>query len=293
MQPIFTTSSTSSASPASSTAASGADGGLTKHKNGLSGGQIAGIVVGSVIGALLLLGMLVCCCLFMRRKKQKRDMSSLNQPTPPLSGGSGTKRAPDPPFDAVPGARVTRMTALEGSSGTSPHNGVDGTRSGVNTSSNGLESTPEYSGAVGAIQKRDKSLPPPMDGSSPESGGNTSEEGAFNQSERMEAFKDYYSSNEIRPDDAVATLWAYQPRANDEFELERGDMIRIVGIWDDGWATGIRLNQNAEDWEPEHSAHRDSGVSGNRGEEESPPANGDVKAFPVSCHFREVSGRSH
>ena len=29
----------------------------------------------------------------------------------------------------------------------------------------------------------------------------------------------------------VVSVWAYQPRANDGFELERGDMVKVVGLW--------------------------------------------------------------
>lgn len=54
------------------------------------------------------------------------------------------------------------------------------------------------------------------------------------QSEQLPYFKDYYSAEDIHPGDRVATLWAYSPRAPDEFELDRGDMIKVVGIWDDG-----------------------------------------------------------
>src|SRR5256885_8205201 len=41
------------------------------------------------------------------------------------------------------------------------------------------------------------------------------------------------------------TLFRSQPRAADEFELERGDMLKVVGIWDDGWATGVRLDRKS------------------------------------------------
>ena len=54
------------------------------------------------------------------------------------------------------------------------------------------------------------------------------------QSEQLPYFKDYYSSDDIHPGDKVSTLWAYSPRAPDEFELVRGDMLKVVGIWDDG-----------------------------------------------------------
>jgi hypothetical protein len=53
-------------------------------------------------------------------------------------------------------------------------------------------------------------------------------------SEQLPYFKDYYSSEDIHPGDKVACLWAYAPRAPDEFELERGDMLKVIGIWDDG-----------------------------------------------------------
>ena len=110
----------------------------------------------------------------------------------------------------------------------------------------------------------------------------TSPEGmASQQSEQLPFFKDYYSQDEIHPDDRVAVLWAYQPRAGDEFELERGDMLKVVGIWDDGWATGLRLNDRAEDWGDRAREQRDSGLSGQKSP--TPPPSGDIKAFPLVC----------
>ena len=113
------------------------------------------------------------------------------------------------------------------------------------------------------------------------------------QSEQLPFFKDYYSQDEIHPGDKVATLWAYQPRAGDEFELERGDMLRVVGIWDDGWATGVRIDDRAEDWDVKHKIQRDSGVSNGGKREPSPTPMGDVKAFPLVCvclpeHWRKT-----
>lgn len=104
------------------------------------------------------------------------------------------------------------------------------------------------------------------------------------QSEQLTFFKDYYSQDEIRPGDLVSTLWAYQPRAADEFELERGDMIKIVGIWDDGWATGVRVHMSAEEWRASGQMLRDSGVSSHSNSgNTSPEADSSVKAFPLVC----------
>jgi hypothetical protein len=101
----------------------------------------------------------------------------------------------------------------------------------------------------------------------------------------MSHFKDYYSIEDIHTGDVVATLWAYQPRANDEWDLERGDMLKVVGIWDDGWATGYKLRERAEDWDVRRNPNRDSGVSNgstSRQVAAGPVPDGEIKAFPVS-----------
>ena len=126
-------------------------------------------------------------------------------------------------------------------------------------------------------------LGPRDDPSSPNTEGQlSSPEGvASGQSEQLPFFKDYYSEDNIQPNDKVSTLWAYSPRAGDEFELERGDMLRVVGIWDDGWATGVRISERAEDYDGKHPGQRDSGVSNGSGRGDSPPPSGELKAFPV------------
>lgn len=110
------------------------------------------------------------------------------------------------------------------------------------------------------------------------------------QSEQLPFFKDYYSQDEIRPGDSVAVLWAYQPRANDEFDLERGEMIKVMGIWDDGWATGMKITQTAEDWDADRKMQRDSGMS--NGSQRLVETVGEVKAFPVSVETLSTSNLS-
>jgi hypothetical protein len=120
-------------------------------------------------------------------------------------------------------------------------------------SSSGYDDTPESQrsglGVTGA-PKRGGSLSRHSDNgglmhnsSSSPNYGSSPEGMASGQSEQMSHFRDYYSSEDIHPGDSVATLWAYQPRANDEWDLERGEMLKIVGIWDDGWATGYKLQE--------------------------------------------------
>lgn len=125
--------------------------------------------------------------------------------------------------------------------------------------------------------------------SSPENGN-----AASGQSEQLPFFKDYYSSDDIHPGDRVAVLWGYQPRAADEFELDRGQILKVVGIWDDGWATGVLTSDSAEDWRSGKDKARDSGVSDGGGPRTpSPLGDNEVKAFPLVCvclpqHWRKT-----
>jgi hypothetical protein len=113
-------------------------------------------------------------------------------------------------------------------------------------------------------------------------------------SEQVQFFKDYYSQDNIRPGDKVAVLWAYQPRAGDEFALERGDILYVGPIWNDGWALGVMMDERAEEWEARYQAQRDSGVSSSSGQgRELPPVSRGVKSFPLVCvccpqHWRKI-----
>ena len=161
-------------------------------------------------------------------------------------------------------------------------------------SSSGYDDTPESqrSGLGVGAPKRGGSLSRHSDNggimqhnSSSPNYGSSPEGMASGQSEQMSHFKDYYSIEDIHTGDVVATLWAYQPRANDEWDLERGDMLKVVGIWDDGWATGYKLRERAEDWDVRRNPNRDSGVSNgstSRQVAAGPVPDGEIKAFPVS-----------
>ena len=288
---------------------------------GLSGGAIAGIVIGSVVGAALLIGLLVMLCLYLRRRRGSKAGSIFNQPSPgrratpamayvPM-GGDGPHQ---PGVEALPGGRIARMSALEGPSQNSMPREAGNVAGPVSHSRAGdLSSSDEYHESPRSHPAgRDPLFPPPLmkrSGSlssnsalgrsvTPHSmsGGELSSPQAYSsqQSEQLPFFKDYYSQDEIHPNDKVATLWAYQPRAGDEFGLERGDMLKVVGIWDDGWATGVRIHERAEDWDASRTEQRDSGVSHASGKRAPSPADsGEIKAFPLVCvclpeHWRKT-----
>lgn len=92
--------------------------------------------------------------------------------------------------------------------------------------------------------------------------------------EQLPFFKDYYSQDDIYPGGKVSALWEYMPRAGDEFTLERGDMLEVVALWNDGWATGIMIKDKALEWD----AHREEKANGS-----STVVSGEIMAFPLVC----------
>ncbi|QKX58366.1 uncharacterized protein TRUGW13939_05488 [Talaromyces rugulosus] len=307
---------TTSSMPALFTVTATATAAASKSDNsGLSGGQIAGIVIGSVAGLALLAGLAFLIFICLRRRRESTNDSVFNQPNPSRRGNQPMQMAasipPKPSFEPVPGGRVARMSALQDepddmdrrSSTTRGAFPVGGAKYSDTSDSEGLLSSPEARSRRHPPKagRRHGSLSSTsvLGDSSPQSGtvGQlSSPEGVGSgQSEQLPYFRDYYSQDDIHPNEKVSVLWAYQPRAADEFDLDRGDMLKIVGIWDDGWATGVRINERAEEFDETHNAQRDSGVSnGSRGDSNSPPsARGEIKAFPLVCvclpqHWRKI-----
>lgn len=293
----------SSTSTSNSTAAAGSS------DHGLSGGQIAGIVIGSVAGATLI-AVLIALILLLRRRRRARSDGGLNRPNPQRKGSPPMQYSPvQQGHNTAPVGRVTRMSALRDPAGPTS----DRSRS------SGMYGDAKYSdhsdsdgfASPGAMSKRIPPVTGKRHGSlssssvfagvdsdtSPRSGTvgqYSSPEGMTSgQSEQLSSFRDYYSQDDIQPGDKVSVLWAYQPRAGDEFELDRGEMLKVIGIWDDGWATGVRVPEGAEEFDERHREQRDSGVSDGSRTIASPGPTGDIKAFPLVCvclpqHWRKI-----
>lgn len=315
LQPVSMMTVTASSSP-TNTGGAGAGAGAASGGDGLTGGQIAGIVVGSILGALLLLGLIIGGCLLARRRRDSSPATSVfNQPStsravPQMSYNDGARDQERAGLAVLPGGRVARMAALEGSSSEDP-NGMGYGQDYRKSISSDDDSPQQRYAAAGAAPppKRSGSLSSgsqlamvaagAQDHSSPSSnGGDYTSPESQGQSEQLAFFKDYYSQDEIHASDLVSTLWAYEPRAADEFHLERGDMIKVLGIWDDGWATGVRVRQRAEDWRSDGSMQRDSGMSNGSSRPPDTADDGEVKAFPLVCvclpqHWRKtIEGES-
>src|SRR5450755_2229993 len=69
-----------------------------------------------------------------------------------------------------------------------------------------------------------------------------------NDSRFLQRFRDHHSTEFLYTDSEVSVLWQDKPRETDEFGLGRGDMLRILSIYDDGWVRGYRLGPRATEW---------------------------------------------
>lgn len=283
----------------------------------LSHGAIAGIAIGSILGLASFGALIFLFISCLQRRRSSLAGSIFNQPSPSRfnhDSRSSRKRqlsmtnnpitrAPEG-YEILPGGRIARMSALESHSNAQAKKGSD---LGISVESAGHAKRNRPCSEAVSIKSNPaiRALRPPQTSRRTGSlssnsalgldevnsqthsskGDRSSAHGlASQQSEQLPFFKDYYSLDEIRPGDLVATLWAYQPRASDEFTLERGDMLKVQGIWDDGWATGIMIDERAEQWVPKHNARRDSGVSHTFSrKDDSSNVSSEIKAFPLVC----------
>ncbi|KAI1168289.1 hypothetical protein F5B18DRAFT_658611 [Nemania serpens] len=318
----FTSTTPSATSGATSTPGPG--GSTTGHglSGGAIAGIVVGSIAGALLIALLLF---FCLRQVRRRQRNEKDnVFNQPSPTRKGPQVDRVAVATPPQgYEVLPGGRIARMSALEGHSGGSPlgrgssrHGSsrgalIGGSAAGAAAGSlvgrrrgDNQSSSDSYGESPGSDARIGVLRPPPTtsrrhgslssnsvlageDPQSPTSAGGMSSQPGINshQSEQLPFFKDYFSRDDIHPGDRVAVLWAYHARVIDEFSLERGDMLKVVSIWDDGWATGVLLDERAEEWETRRQAQRDSGVShaSDRGRDTSPPASGEIKAFPLVC----------
>ncbi|KAH7128893.1 kinase-like domain-containing protein [Dactylonectria macrodidyma] len=192
---------------------------------------------------------------------------SKSMPLPPKSAMELNEESAPRRYEVLRGGRIARMSALDDPSNDVPADTAKPPPSDtLKTGSNPATVLPLN------ISKKTTTVP-------------LSQDLKMQRAEQLPFFKDYYSMDDIEPGNKVSVLWAYQPRAVDEFALERGDMIHVIALWDDGWAVGVRLNERAMDWE----AQQGSGSV----RDPSPHDDTDIKAFPLVAvclpqHWRKI-----
>lgn len=105
-----------------------------------------------------------------------------------------------------------------------------------------------------------------------------------NDSHSLQRFRDHHSTDFLATDSEAAVLWQDTLRETDEFGLDRGDMRRILSIYDGGWARGYRRGRRATEWTGVTTEQ--SSMSPARAEPGSV-----VKVFPLVCVIQQKMGQ--
>ena len=101
--------------------------------------------------------------------------------------------------------------------------------------SKGYETLPR--GRIARITALDGPLTDPWDAPSP---------AKPQESEQPPFPKDHYSDDQIFSENLIEVIWGFQARAADELTLERGQVLKVLRLWEDGWATGLMYPARAE-----------------------------------------------
>ncbi|TVY93726.1 hypothetical protein LAWI1_G001871 [Lachnellula willkommii] len=135
-------------------------------------------------------------------------------------------------------------------------------------------------GLVASEEESSQVTPQPESQPSPASSLSKEE----NEQETEDASEEYFPVASVPAVPSFRDPHSDSPLTQDEFALERGDMIEIVNIWNDGWATGRVSPDRVDAWEKKHGTLIEADLieTGN-GAGLKKEAMSMVKAFPLVC----------
>ncbi|KAG4306419.1 hypothetical protein PORY_000407 [Pneumocystis oryctolagi] len=103
------------------------------------------------------------------------------------------------------------------------------------------------------------------------------------------SMKDYYSDHQITRNTEVVALYMYKPKMPDEMTLEKGDIIHVVSVWDDGWCSGIKTGKMSN-FDSEKNTSKDDieyleNINKNASESKTQAQTDEliIKVFPLVC----------
>jgi len=200
--------SAATALPESTSSSSSNNGG---GGGGLSKGAIAGIVIGSVLGALKLAFLFWFCC-WRRRSRGGHTMAQ----------EYGIRKG-----DGVAGGMRPWNTRHSSDDGASP------IFNEKQKNSQDDIGTPNSQFVSGRLRGGRTSL---------ESSTYTSSSGEARN--LVSSYRDHYSHKNIVPGTVVTAIYTYNANLPDELHLEPEDQVTINKIFDDGWASGTMNDGN-------------------------------------------------
>ncbi|PWN92661.1 hypothetical protein FA10DRAFT_220976, partial [Acaromyces ingoldii] len=234
---------TSSSSTGQATGSGGSSRAGQDNQNGgggtnLSGGQLAGIIVGCIAGAALL-GAFLAWLLFGRRRRNKQD----HEASRGLVYGAA-------------GAGAAGAASREKNSGGWNHSDADTARSlggspADNKSPRSMDGgAPLVGGAALAGAGAGAGAGAAAAGAAsashdrPQSGlsSGTTGSGTDGRGTTVAVVKDQYTGQDIFPGEEVVAIYPYNASLNDELTLEPEQRLTVLRLYDDGWALGRTLD---------------------------------------------------
>jgi hypothetical protein len=225
-----TTSTSSSSAPTSSSTSNPADAATaatemrdTQDRVDLNDGQLAGILVGSIIGALLL-GALIAFFL-CGRKRRNKDNDRLRGA---VYGSAAASRASgDKPWNSED--HMSRRSMAGSPEMEKPN--VGGSSHAINMMALGAGGA----AAAGAAGRSDDRASSPLN--RPHSAALTTSS-AGEKGATVQTVRDQYTGQDIHVGEDVVAIYPYNASLNDEMSLEPEQRVTILRLYDDGWALG-------------------------------------------------------
>lgn len=227
---------TASASPGfvsvtSSAGGSGATGGTSAGSNasngvgstGLTGGQLAGIIVGSIIGALLIGALLAWLLFGFCRKRNNKDPEASRGL---VYGGPGRSSSGGKPWNQSETGTTRSLGEKKQSSASGDHAKLAAVGAGA-----------ARAGAIGAAALGSSSHNTSPQ-TRPDSQLSSGTGGSDGRGTTVAQVRDQYTGQDIFPGEEVIAIYPYNASLNDELTLEPDQKVTIVRLYDDGWALG-------------------------------------------------------
>lgn len=203
-------------------------------KTHLSGGQLAGVIIGCVFGALLIgafIAWLVFffCCAGKRRRQQQR-----NEPESQMGDREGIIAGAARPPTTSPREKpyqlsedTTRNRSLDQEKG--PLSAADGTAAGAGAGM-GAAAGLVGAGAMAASHSN-------HDGSANSRPLSTATSGTDGRGTTVPSVRCQYTGQDIAPGDTIVAIYPYSAGLSDELDLvpESHDELTVMRIYDDGW----------------------------------------------------------
>lgn len=191
--------------------------------SGLSGGQLAGIIVGCIVGALLI-GALLAWLLFSRRRRNGNPEASRGF----FYGAAGRSSSGDKAWNQSEEGTTRSLGESpmgEKHAGSSGH-GPAAVGAGV-----GAGALAGGAAMAGASQRNSPEKRPDSQLSSGTGGSD-------GRGTTVAQVKDQYTGQDIFPGEDVVAIYPYNASLNDEITLEPDQKVTILRLYDDGWALG-------------------------------------------------------